>query len=240
MSGQNTSSAVMAQRVEARDSLDFFPTPPWATRALCEWLIGRGHQLHLQDVHEPACGAGDMARPLGEYFDTVSAHDVHDHGWAGIDRVHDFLLSPPLENLEGWIITNPPFRLAVDFIRLARVRAEYGVAMLVRTSFLEGAERYRALYESDRPTHVLQFCERVPMFRGRLNGKGSTATSYCWLVWERSKAGATVFDWIAPGARRRLEREGDYPPEPASDPAPTPLFGDDHGCDTDSRARRGR
>lgn len=33
---QNTSHAVMAQRVEAHDSLDDFPTPPWATRALLE------------------------------------------------------------------------------------------------------------------------------------------------------------------------------------------------------------
>ena len=33
---QNTSHAVMAQRIEPHDSLDYSPTPPWATRALCE------------------------------------------------------------------------------------------------------------------------------------------------------------------------------------------------------------
>lgn len=37
---QNTSHAVMAQRIEAKDSLDDFPTPPWATRALIEHVIG--------------------------------------------------------------------------------------------------------------------------------------------------------------------------------------------------------
>jgi hypothetical protein len=42
---QNTSHAVMAQRFEALDSLDDFPTPPWATRALCEKLIRAGHDL---------------------------------------------------------------------------------------------------------------------------------------------------------------------------------------------------
>lgn len=36
---QNTSHAVMAQRAEAHDSLDDFPTPPWATRALIEHVI---------------------------------------------------------------------------------------------------------------------------------------------------------------------------------------------------------
>ena len=37
---QNTSHAVMSQRTEAKDSPDDFPTPPWATRALMEYVIG--------------------------------------------------------------------------------------------------------------------------------------------------------------------------------------------------------
>ena len=36
---QNTSAAVMAQRKESRRSLDDFPTPPWATRALVEHVL---------------------------------------------------------------------------------------------------------------------------------------------------------------------------------------------------------
>ena len=58
---QNTSHAVMAQRSEPRDSLDDFPTPPWATRALCEKLIGARHDLAGMSVWEPACGQGYMA-----------------------------------------------------------------------------------------------------------------------------------------------------------------------------------
>ena len=29
----------MAQRIESKDSLDDFPTPPWATRSLLEYVI---------------------------------------------------------------------------------------------------------------------------------------------------------------------------------------------------------
>jgi hypothetical protein len=36
---QNTSHAVMAQRTEAANSPDDFPTPPWATRAFIEHII---------------------------------------------------------------------------------------------------------------------------------------------------------------------------------------------------------
>ena len=74
---QNTSSAVMAQRVEAPDSLDFFPTPPWATRALCEIVL---REFRLGAVWEPACGEGHMSETLREYAVSVFASDVHDYG----------------------------------------------------------------------------------------------------------------------------------------------------------------
>ena len=71
---QNRSHAVMAQRTEPPDSADNFPTPPWATRALLEHVIGdRGPFNGNRRAFEPACGAGHMARPLAEYFGEVHA-----------------------------------------------------------------------------------------------------------------------------------------------------------------------
>ena len=206
---QNTSSAVMAQRVEPPDSLDFFPTPCWATRALCEWLKDRT-PISEQAVWDPACGEGDMARPLAEYFKIVCRSDVHDYG-GDQQRVSDFLLAwdhPPHIQAQGidWIITNPPFRLGCEFALTALERADVGVALLVRTAFLESIGRYEKLF-SKHPPAVLQFTERVPMFRGRLDAKGSTATAYCWLVWHGPRPGG--MHWIAP-CRRALERPGDY------------------------------
>jgi hypothetical protein len=80
---QNRSHAVMAQRVEAEDSLDDFPTPPWATRALMEHVIGRVPAQRLACL-EPACGRGDMARTLSEYFASVTASDVHPYGFGDV------------------------------------------------------------------------------------------------------------------------------------------------------------
>lgn len=67
---QNTSPAVMAQRREPANSLDYFPTPPWATRALCEFL-DLAVPLAPQRCWEPACGEGHMVRPLLECFRLV-------------------------------------------------------------------------------------------------------------------------------------------------------------------------
>lgn len=125
---QNTSSAVMQQRSEPHDSLDFFPTLPWATRALCVHILRDA--VSGRSVWEPACGEGHMVRPLQEYFASV------------------------------------------------------------------------------RGSVIAQFSERVPMFKGKLDATGSTATAYCWLVWTKDVPG-TTFVWIPP-CRRQLERPGDY------------------------------
>jgi len=203
---QNTSAAVMAQRVEAHDSLDHFPTPPWATRALCEW-IGKVEWLGALDAWEPACAEGHMARPLGEYFGAVHASDIRDYGY-GPTEVVDFLW--PTDRKAAWIITNPPFRLAEQFALTGIERARCGVALLVRTAFLESVTRYACLFSETPPTDILQFSERVPMHKGKLTATGSTATAYCWLVWRKdAPQKLTHFHWIPP-CRKRLERKSDY------------------------------
>ena len=67
---------------------------------------------------------------------------MHDYGLGY--PVQDYLFGPPPPET-NWTITNPPFRLAEQFIARALVCSTAGVAMLVRTSFQEGMERYRRL-----------------------------------------------------------------------------------------------
>lgn len=209
---QNTSSAVMQQRSEPHDSLDDFPTPPWATRALCEFLDNGPPCAFLSTAtcREPAANRGHMVRPLREYFASVEASDVHDYG-AGFPQA-DFLFEPRLARVD-WTITNPPFKLAEQFISKALDTSNVGVAMIVRAAFLEGVGRYARLYSETPPDYVLQFTERVVMHKGRLAPEGSTATAYAWLVWFTGGPRLETFTrlrWIAP-CRKRLEREGDYP-----------------------------
>lgn len=223
MTGQNRSTSVMQRRQAAPDSLDYFPTPPFATRALCEFLCSIGEGLDAQSAWEPACGELHMARPLGEYFASVRASDVHryaDH------ELIDFTITGATEPMVNWVLTNPPFNLAEAFIATGLKVARSGVAMLLRGAFLEGEERYDRLFARNPPDYVLQFAERVVMLKDRLiqsgaidpfhnvpGTKASTATSYCWFVWlDPANAGErdTRLRWI-PKCRRRLERAGDYP-----------------------------
>lgn len=205
---QNTSHAVMAQRVEAGDSLDDFPTPPWATRAFLAHFF-EAKDLSSDSVWEPACGRGHMAQVLSEFFATVRASDIHDYGYG---EVQDYLTGPAGVRSVDWVVTNPPFRLAEDFLERSRHVARKGVALLTRTVFIESVGRFERIFRDQPPTSVLQYVERVPMVKGRVDRRASTATGYAWLVWKFDQlAERTQLDWIPP-SRRALERDADYQP----------------------------
>ena len=235
----NRSSAVMQQRRDPPDALDYFPTPPFATRALCEFLEVELGALDVLTAWEPAAGELHMVRPLRERFASVRASDVFPY--ADELELIDFTITGATEPDVDLIATNPPFVLAEEFIATALHKARRGVAMLVRTSFLESEGRHVELFTKTPPTYVLQFVERVVMLKGRLVRKGSpdpsndgkpasTATSYCWLVWlkvDRLDAPAwdndTRLRWI-PVSLDRLEHAGDYP-EPPIEVLPPPADG---------------
>lgn len=207
---QNTSHAVMAQRIEPHDSLDDFPTQPWATRAFVEHVLQpMGIDPFDLTVWEPCCNRGYMARPLLEYFGRVYTSDVHDYGWQGQERTCDFLWpdNEPDRNID-WVIANPPFKLAQQFIERGLSVARDGVAVIVRSQFSEGVGRYNDLYGPNPPTAEVHYAERVPMVKGRCDPKASTATAYSWFMW-RKGAERLPSIWIPP-CRKSLERPGDY------------------------------
>jgi hypothetical protein len=204
---QNTSHAVMAQRIEPQDSPDDFPTPPWATRALIEHIIPNKEELRKLTCLEPACGAGHMAKVLHEYFGDVQSADAYEYGYG---EIRDFLTFPYKDNSADWVITNPPFRLAEEFVMQAIRIARRGIAILARSVFLESVGRYDGIFRNMPPTKFAQFVERVPMVKGRLDRKATTATGYAWLVWEKSASGLPRLMWVPP-CRRGLERLSDYP-----------------------------
>ena len=211
------STAVMARRVEPPDSLDYFPTPPWATRALCKHVLPG----HLKDysVWEPACGEGHMAATLAEYFAVVYATDIFEYKTNGGKcppfwyRDLDFLSDEvddwrKRSGAADWIVTNPPFNAALDFTLLALERARIGVAIFARIQFLESIPRYERLFKKRPPSILAPFVERVPLTKGCWDPVASTATNYCWYVWIAGVSGTTL-QFIPPGCRHSLTLPGD-------------------------------
>lgn len=217
--------SVVQRRHEPPDALDYFPTPPWATRALLEHVLRRRGIVigPGTKILEPACGEGHMAAVLAETGATVEASDVFPYGFG---QVVDFL-DPQRKPRAAWdwIITNPPFAKAEAFLEHAWSDAHDGVALLVRSAWLEGQERYERVFCWRPPSIVAQFSGRVPMHKGRWDPEGKTATAYAWLVWlqgeyyGRDPAPLTRLIWIPP-CREALTRPEDARRFGAPRPAP--------------------
>jgi hypothetical protein len=197
----------MAARREPPDALDYFPTPPWATRALFSHVLPALGVGAIGSAWEPACGEGHMAAVVEEFASSyVVASDIFDYGYG--QTPVDFLNDEPLGRPE-FIITNPPFNLACEFTLRALDLATAGVAMLVRTQWIEGKGRYEKLFRDRPPTLYAPFVERVPMVKGRWDPEASTATSYAWFVWHHAVTGTSRVFWIPPGCRAELTRSDD-------------------------------
>ena len=219
MNAQNKTHAVMSQRHEDSDSLDYFPTPPWATRALF-WQVLMQPQFALfprieksdDSCLEPACGGGHMVKVLSEHFSKVESCDIADYGQ---DRIQDFLALEYSQVIGAYdyIITNPPFNLAEEFVRKALPMTRKCVAIFARTQFMESIGRYERLFKPNPPAIIAQFSERVPIVKGRLSATASTATSYAWFIWNGTQNSTTTTEtklfWIPP-SRRIYEKPNDY------------------------------
>lgn len=217
----NGARSTMGSRQEPDDSLDYFPTPPWATRALAHHvmpIVGQAGK-RLGVAWEPACGEGHIAEILAEYADEVIATDVFDYGYG---TVQDFLQTDIKPPGVDWIVTNPPFgEVALDFVRRSLSMLDHGVvrvgvAMFFRSQWaVEGVERYDEIFRDRPPTVCAFFTERVNLCKGRWEPGGSTATAYCWLVWIRNdRAGPQRLKlprmfWIPPHCRKELSKPDD-------------------------------
>jgi hypothetical protein len=166
---------------------DFYPTWPAATRALLSVERFDGA------IWEPACGTGDMSRVLESAGYDVISTDLIDRGYGEGGR--DFLMewSPLAPN----IVTNPPFRWAIEFTDRALQLTTGKVALFLRLAFLEGEKRGRWFPETPL-ARVWIMSRRVPMQRGRIHeeGDGGGVIAFAWFVWDHAHSGPPALGWL--------------------------------------------
>lgn len=192
---------------KTQDVTDDYPTPPWAVRALVEYFI-TPVSLASHTVLEPCSGRGYLANTLREYGANVFENDKYDYGNPN-SSLGDFL-NPDYHKEADYIITNPPFILAEEFVLKALMLARHMVCVFERTNFLEGKGRHERLFSKTPPSFILPFVERVQMARGRLVPKMASVTPYSWFVWfVGDEVSYPKVKWIPP-CRNRLEKPEDY------------------------------
>jgi hypothetical protein len=178
--------------LEDRQEYDYYATEPKATELLVE----------VEDfsikIWECACGEGHMADVLVANGYEVYVSDIVERGYAC--NVIDFL-KVENTNADVDIITNPPYRYALEFVEKALdvVADGHKVAMFLKLTFLEGKRR-KKFFEKYPPKVVYVSSSRLQCAKNgdfEKYGKGvETAIAYAWYVWEKGYKGDTVVKWI--------------------------------------------
>lgn len=152
-----------------RNPLDFYPTPPDVTIAILDFLA-----LPIKyTIWEPACGTGAMSKVIEERGYLTISTDISHAGYG--EEGQDFLKTTRKADA---IITNPPFKLASQFIEHA-VPLANTVALLLKSQFWHAATR-TPLFNKFKPAYILPLTWRAKFIPER--GKSPTM-DHLWCVW---------------------------------------------------------
>lgn len=167
---------------------DYYATDPRAIELLLD------EEKFSNRIWECACGEGHISKVLEQKGYNVLSTDLIDRGY-GTGGV-DFLSSNRM--FDGDIITNPPYKHAIEFVKCAlnSILEGHRVAMLLRLSFLEGKSR-RVLFNQYPPKLVYVSSNRILCAKnGDFENSDSSAIAYAWFIWEKGFKGAPTLKWF--------------------------------------------
>lgn len=176
-----------------RESNDFYATDPHCLEIFLDKINKDGIELH-KNIWECACGAGHLSEVLKSQEYDVKSTDLIDRGYgnSGVD----FLLFEG--EWHGDLLTNPPYRYAKEFVEkgLDIIPNGFYVIMLLKVQFLEGQDR-KKMFEKTPPKYVYVNSARQTCYiNGDMSKKLSSASCYCWFVWEKGFKGEPIIRWI--------------------------------------------
>lgn len=157
---------ILGAQGDRRDK-DFYPTPPECTIALLNFLEGKKLLRKFDPIWECACGSNAMVDVMRERGYSVIGTDV--------TSGHDYLTTDIQDGYE-WIITNPPFSLAQQFIERSVIKRK-PFAMLLKSQYWHSAKR-RKLFMEHPPLFVLPLTWRPDFLC-----KGNSMMDVMWCVW---------------------------------------------------------
>lgn len=148
-------------------------------------------------IWECACGEGHLSKVLEQYGFEVISTDLVYRGYGDPEPL-DFL-KDTLEDFEGDIITNPPYKYALEFVQRALKSVKPGrkVAMFLKLQFLEGKAR-KGFFLHNPPKTIYVSSSRLNCAKNGDFEKCSfnSAIAYAWFVWKKGFTGDPVIKWI--------------------------------------------
>lgn len=198
----------IARRSTFDESKDFIPTPGYATRVLFELVMPELKEAE-GTIWDPSAGAGHMCRVFEEYRCPPLVHgtDLYDPKDMGYTR-QDF--TKYKGGKTEAIITNPPYKHAVPFIKQGLKYSTRFLCLLMRVQVLEGQKRFEQIFNVTPPTQVAIFSDRIPFKTGKTVRKAPKMFTHIWICWDKEAPGPRPLMWIPPHVQAHFEMAEDY------------------------------
>lgn len=174
-----------------RQANDYYATDPIAAELLLQ-------QEEFYNIWECASGENHLANVFKRHGHNVRTSDIVQR--TPTTEVYDFL-SMDNTTWDGDIITNPPYKLATEFIykALSIIRDGDKVAMFLKVQFMEGKER-KHLFTNFPPKTIYVSSSRILCAKNaefeKMKQGGGSAVAYAWYVWVKGYKGPTTVKWI--------------------------------------------
>lgn len=176
---------------QERELLDYYATEPKAVELLLE------KEKFSPNIWECCCGEGHISKVLEEKGYIVLSTDLVDRGYEKQKHTKDFLKINK-KDLQVDVITNPPYKNALEFVKKAIEVVGEGqkVAMFLKLTFLEGKAR-KIFFETTPPKKIYVSSSRLNCARnGEFEKYKTSAVAYGWFVWEKGFTGKPTIEWI--------------------------------------------
>lgn len=165
---------------------DFYPTPE---TTIANFLMKYNVNMNGKRILEPSAGNGNFVKVIKNMYPDaiVVANEIREEENSNLKLHADYITH--LDFLKfykdgdyDFIIGNPPYSLAVEFVEkcLEISTEKTSTIFLLRTAFLESKKRYD--FWQKHPVNHLYALSRRPSF----TGKGTDAESYGFFVWDGS------------------------------------------------------
>lgn len=175
--------------ITERQQEDYYATEPKAIELLLK------EEKFAPHIWECACGEGHLSKVLEAHGYEVVSTDLIYRGYGKQETVN-FLKAKG--GFDGDIITNPPYKYALEFVRKALQMVKHGkkVALFLKLTFLEGKGRKPFFLENLPKTVYVSSSRLICAMNGDFKTVTSSAVAYAWFVWEKGCAGDPVIKWI--------------------------------------------
>jgi hypothetical protein len=168
-----------------REKDDFYPTPSYAVEELIKREDFNGN------IWECACGDGAISEVFLKKGFEVRSSDLIDRNYGIVENFFN------ADYVADNIVTNPPFKYALEFVNEAKKKSNGKIAMFLKTVFLESDKRKPMFEDKEFPLKtVYQFSKRVTLYKDGVKMKNSGMIAYAWYVWEKGYCGKPTLEWI--------------------------------------------